>query len=204
MGDDRSPAPLAAFYSAPHRRRAANTVKSMACPGERPQEIYTPQPIVAALLRMWPHIELDPCHGPDSIVLARRHYYVPPTLIQTPAGRTKRIFRPGPGDSDGLSLAWDSFTYCNPPFALLREWMIKAALEARQHPEIAVLVPVRPHRTWWRDIRSTASATAWLNPVTFVDYPSAFPAPLALLYWGRLLENFKSAIAHYDLGSVEV
>ncbi len=190
-----APEALASLYSAPHRRRArAKTAKALVGGGERPQQIYTPQTIIDAILRVWPHIALDPCSGPDSIVPAACRCYV----SEKPDGK----FTPGPGEIDGTKLPWVDHTYANPPFRFLKQWLGKARTEGAVC-EVMMLAPVRPHRVWWREARESAAATAWLNPVIFRDYKSGFPVPMALLYWGELVEVFTWSIESAGLGDVE-
>lgn len=163
-------------------RARRNTVKSMASPGERPQEIYTPQSIIDVCLEVWPEgIAMDPCSGPDSIV---------PATIKLDGSEGK----------DGLKTDWAPFTYVNPPFKYLKQWLEKAEnevvrlVENSQHPEIILLCPVRTHRVWYRrTLDGCRVTTVFLDPLKFHGYAQAFPAPLALHYWGSRKAEFLHA-----------
>ncbi len=207
------PDALKAFYGAGNAKRAAeaelptladkaeerrkNTAKSMIAPGTRKQEIYTPPVLIEAILKVWPHIALDPCSGPESIVGAQRSFYTPPSVVLTPTGKQKIVYIPVGGDSvDGLTTEWVDYTYANPPYKLLKDWLLKARVEGDiQEREVMMLVPARGHRTWFRDVLASASEVCDLNPVKFVGYKSAFPAPLLMVYWGAFREIFKNAFS---------
>jgi hypothetical protein len=148
--------------------------------GKRKQTVYTPQLIIDAVLEVWPHIALDPCSGPRSIVPARR-----------------RVARP----QDGLAVRWPKYTFVNPPYDQLKAWLAHKP----RHRETMLLVPVRSQRPWWRDLVFHAEAderpaVCWLDPVTFRGYDDQFPAPLCVLYSGDRLPAFGRAFA--ELGSV--
>lgn len=145
---------------------------------ERKQEILTPQCIIDVCLKVWGHIELDPCGHPDSIVPAHCKTYE--------AG-------------DGLSHPWVAQTYINPPYKDLKAWL---GYGAHQPNEQIWLVPVRTHRWWWRSWRDSLDAYCELNPVKFVGYTSYFPAPLLLGYWGDSVSEFENA--SQGLGTVYI
>jgi hypothetical protein len=169
---------LQAFYGAREESRK-NIAKSMIGPGDRPQEIYTPLPIIIALLQVWPKIALDPCSGPDSLVPAETKWCVPP---RKEGKRT--VFIAQDNEVDGLCEPWQDYTYVNPPYADLKVWLAKCK-EQGQTYEVATLVPTRGHRRWFRKAALSAALVVDLDPVKFVGYKSTFPAPLCLLYWGE-------------------
>lgn len=145
---------------------APRALRSLYGYGERPQEILTPMSVLAPLLAEWGSIELDPCACDASIVPAAMRYYGPPR------------------DAGGLVLPWLDRTYCNPPFKDLKAWLARAREESMRGLRIAVLAPVRTHRAWFRNALDSATRVQWLDPVKFVGYDQAFPAPLCLLRWG--------------------
>jgi len=163
-------------------RARKNTAKSMICPGERKQEIYTPQCIIDGLLKLWGDIYLDPCSGPESLVPAQCHY----------SGICL--------EDDGLQNRWMPRTYVNPPFKHLKFWLLKAQQEAVSFPNIVLLCPTRHHRKWFRAALRSADCTIYLNPLKFHGYKQAFPAPLCLIGWNVTVERFKDAFK--DLGEV--
>lgn len=183
---------LKAFYGARESSRK-NTVKSLVSPGERPQEIYTPQCIVDALHRVWPHIALDPCSGPGSIVQALDTYHVPMRYRQTKSGKLRPYYEASGDEVDGLVADWVDYTYANPPYRELQKWLKKAELEGERGLEIAMLAPTRGNRTWFRDACRRATSVIELDPLTFLGFKSAFPAPLCMLYWGASKSTFEFA-----------
>jgi len=149
----------------------------------RQQEILTPPIILEAILQVWGHIEHDPCPSPGS----------PATIVAKTSS------------TDGLKKIWPFCTYANPPFDSLGKWMAHAEHSAMDGGingprEIMILAPVRTHRNHWCRIAARSTRIAWLRPVTFVGYPNAFPAPLAMLYWGNCGNSFARAfepLAHH-------
>lgn len=193
-----APKALRSGYGASDRqKRRDSSVKSLASPGERPQEIYTPSELVEPLREVWGTIELDPCWGPGSIVNATRTCYVPPRISLSSTGAPKITFQAAPDELDGLTTPWCDYTFVNPPFKYLEQWLRKAEHEALYFGhEIAVLCPARAHRKWFRRLTRSADAVIDLDPVKFVGYRSAFPVPLVLIYWGCRPSMIANAYAH--------
>lgn len=186
---------LGGLYNSTSTAKHNATVKSLTSPGERPQEIYTPQYIVDAILKVWGTVQFDPCWGPGSLVPSLTHAYVPPRYEIPAVGKPKLVFRAAEDEEDGLVVAWPDRTYVNPPFKFLKAWMAKARSEARSGAEIMLLCPVRPHRVWWRQTHVEASAVCYLNPVKFEGYKSTFPQPMCLMYFGAMGHLFEAAFA---------
>jgi len=157
--------------------------KVFTLPGERNQAIFTPPEILDPIRALWRGIALDPCGHVDAITDAEDTYML--------------------GERSGLIEPWLDRTYCNPPYNDLKSWLAKAYAE-RGRGRIMCLIPVRPHRKWWRDYASTVDAICWLGPVKFVGYTQVFPAPLCLTYSapGKALPpySFRDLFSH--LGSV--
>lgn len=172
-----APKSLKSFYGAraehePERVQARkNTAKSMISPGERPQEIFTPPEILEPLRTAWGGIALDPCGHPDAVVGADETWYG----HQVQVG--KRLRWAGPGTEQ----PWRDRTFVNPNYDDLPPWFDHALA---QYGRWCMLIPVRPHREWWRVLATSVDAICWLNPVKFVGYSSGFPAPLCLAYRG--------------------
>jgi len=135
----------------------------------RPQDVNTPQHIVDAISWVWPEgIALDPCSNATSIVPAARRIILP---------------------EDGLAVDWPDRTYANPPFGTLKEWLPKGA----QFYEHLILAPVRTHRVWWCSAAVRTSRICWLRPFAFLGEKHAFPAPLAMFYFGIRTYEFERA-----------
>lgn len=146
--------------------------------GKRNQTVYTPQSIVDALLRLWPEgIAMDPCSGPDSIVPALWN-------LMPPINGCKYDKKAGPAFIE----YWPERTYVNPEFDNLQPWILQFC----ESIECVLLVPVRTHRKWWRDLLRCGADICWLDPLRFVGYEQSFPAPLALCYRG--VRDFEAAV----------
>lgn len=153
------------------------------------QTIYTPQCVIDAVLEVWPEgIACDPCAGPESLVPAFMR------VFESGRVRTATLLDTAP-DMDGGGLDpdffWPNRTFVNPPYCDLKTWLPKCAAT----DECIALVPVRTHRTWWRDAVLQAPVVCLLNPLKFVGYPSTFPQPLAAMYFGHRTTTFRRAFA---------
>lgn len=140
-------------------------------PAQREQEILTPQSIIDICNTLWGRIVLDPCWCENALT-------DPIHKFQLPA-------------QDGLLNSWLRYTFINPPYKDLQAWLAHGLL---QPLEQIWLVPVRTHRTWWRQWRDRLDAYCELNPIKFVGYEQMFPAPLLLGYRGAKPEEFLDAI----------
>jgi hypothetical protein len=170
-----APKPLRSFYGASDRLKNRTRTLIGSPDTERPQEIFTPEILLDAIDLVWPEgIALDPCPHPDSPVFNRaKSFYCE-------------------GVECGLSHPWEPFTYANPPFKYLKDWLAKALDEyVSGTREMMLLVPVRTHRKWFRAACLLADDTCWLDPVTFEGYPTSFPAPLCMLYYGERKDRFR-------------
>lgn len=182
---------------------ATRTRECVAMPGKREQTIFTPQVIIDVLLELWGTIEYDACHGEPGVVLtalgraAKKAGTVPPDReLQVMCGLAVPVESIVPAkrrtSTRGLLDPWCHATYCNPPFGTLNDWLKYSGKQPVSH---VMLVPVRPHRKWWREWAKTAELI-YLNPLTFLGYDQSFPAPLCLAHRcprerGRLAEICK-------------
>jgi len=149
---------------------------------DRPQGVNTPRLIIDAILKIWPEgIELDPCANATSIVPARKKLYIPDI----------------PG-INGLTESWPDFTYANPPYKTIKEWL-RMCETGREH---IMLAPVRTNREWWCKSASRARIICWLRPFAFLGHDQPFPASLAMLYYGLRIDKFKGAFRH--LGTIGI
>lgn len=157
---------------------------------EREQTVFTPDLILDPLRSVWGGILFDPCAGPDGLV------WVECTLCKG-TGRTKAGKACTPGSlqrssvnathsirepDDGLRYVWIDRTFVNPPFGTLEEWL---APQTAGLARVEWLVPVRPHRRWWRAWARTCDALIFLNPFAFKGHAQTFPAPLCAGYRGH-------------------
>lgn len=160
----------------------------------RPNNINTPGFLFEAILNLWPEgIELDPCSNAYSWVPARNRI-----LGKTVDGKLCLV---GVGDwkyrqhPNGLSIDWPNFTYANPPFNTLREWLYKP-VPGREH---LLLAPCRPNRRWYCEAIGTFPVTCWLKPFPFDGHTQAYPTPLGLSYWGTRIKEFNRIFSRYGV-----
>jgi hypothetical protein len=64
-----------------------------------------------------------------------------------------------PSGVDGLTIAWPSVTFCNPPYSRLKTskrnglgWVEKAHIEACKGKTVVLLIPARTDTSWHHDI----------------------------------------------------
>lgn len=169
-----APKAIKAFYGARAHDARKNTVKAHISPGERPQEVFTPETVLEILYRAWGSIALDPCGHPDALVTADEVW----TGIKVDTGRSKPTW-----DGPGLRQPWRDRTYWNPPFCDLEAWIRHALYQPERW---CGLFPARTHRTWCLEaLRAGAvDGVCWLRPVTFEGYDQANPDRLVLAYRG--------------------
>ena len=95
-------------------------------------------------------IDLDPCAG-----------------ISTNIGTENFVLENG---QDGLSLEWEGFAYCNPPFSQKEEW----ASRMIEHGNGILILPERGSAPWFGPI-ANASGAYWVmgKKINFVGGPSS-------------------------------
>lgn len=166
---------------------ATRTRECVAMPGKREQTVFTPQVIVDVLLKLWGSIEYDCCHGEPGVVLtatgreAKKAKRLPPDqAMQVALGFAVQVESIVPArrrtSTRGLIDPWPRHSYANPPYGTLAEWLDWSLKQFEPH---VMLVPVRPHRKWWRKW-ARERQIIYLNPLTFLGYDGSFPAPLCL------------------------
>lgn len=139
------------------KRNALDSLHDGGLTGKREQEILTPPWLCELLVKQWGCIALDPC-SPETPNVGALCYYT----------------------HSGLDADWLDGTYCNPPYGDLKLWLAKACEEAKQGHRLALLVPARTSRKWYRK----ALDGRWvveLDPLKFVGFDAGFPAPLHLI-----------------------
>jgi len=196
----------------PGHVNATRTRECVAMPGTRNQVILTPQCIVDALRHLWSEgIEFDPAHAEGSLLGARRWtdayglctYWPDRTYCNPPYGAS--LFDASPkyrellkaeqeirADAKRLEvpIVWPEGLPLKK--AGLQHWL-KQQIE--HSGESVLLAPNRTHRKWFRAWRAKCDALVELNPITFVGFDQAFPAPLVLGYVGDRIDAFYAAFA---------
>lgn len=138
---------------------------------DRPQDVFTPQFLIDAILRVWPEgIALDPCANRDAIVPANRYLY-----------------------ELGETTEWPDRTYLNPPYAFLKKWCQRL----KGGSEHMMLAPVRANRLWMVRALSEATVQCWLKPFAFHGFHQSFPTPLTMAYYGDRIDAFREAFAEH-------
>lgn len=141
------------------KRELVRTIRARECvamPGIREQTICTPDEILDPLRAIWRGIDMDPCAAPGRSIGAAQEIRLP---------------------QDGLRVRWPDRTFVNPPYGELSRWLEP---RADWQDRWCWLVPVRSQRKWWREWARSLGTLIYLNPVKFVGYKQAFPAPLCL------------------------
>lgn len=194
---------------------ATRTRECVAMPGVREQRVLTSQPIIDGLLQFWPQgIAYDAAGAPGSLVGAAastekrglidpwpdRTYCNPPygISLRDPMNEAEpwareQVIRAEQREhvanckAEGLKAAALRFPKDSGlpiPKAGLADWLQMQLTMSLG--ESIMLVPNRTHRKWLRAWRQRCAALIELDPVTFVGFPQAFPAPLVLgLYTGN-------------------
>lgn len=167
-------------------------------PGPREQTVLTPEFLLAPLRTVWGGIVYDPCAAPEGPVWVACDY--------CKGTGTKKNGKPccdAPHGGwyeqtvnaeiecrlpvDGLAESWIDASFCNPEFAKLKQWLFPPI---EPDARVAWLVPVRPHRKWWREWARTVMVI-YLNPFAFVGHKQSFPAPMCIGYRGPEIEAIK-------------
>lgn len=171
-------------------------VATLSGAGEREQTVFTPPEILAVPRALWGgRIAYDPCHGHPGFVLTKkgRHATKADQIIREAPRRVPTDLREQIAqgfavyvesqvnaerrtDYQGLTAPWIDKTFCNPPYKTLEEWLEMSLKQTTDH---VILVPVRPHRVWWR-AWAREMEIVYLNPVKFMGHDQCFPAPLCL------------------------
>jgi hypothetical protein len=193
MNDDA----LKSMYGAGHVD-ATRTRECVAMPGKREQTIFTPANILDVVRQHCPggRIAFDPCHGEPQMSAkltasgrrAKRAGQItgkedPETLVSFRHAEWHRfeslVDAVRRTSTEGLTMTWCDWSFVNPPYGTLREWLEKSMASDAAH---FMLVPTRPHRVWWREWarRTPSGGMIYLNPVRFHGQDQAAPFPLVL------------------------
>lgn len=186
--------------------------------GPREQTVLTPQCIADRLLELWPQgVAYDPCWAPGTLVESLAHtstrglldpwpdrtYCNPPygSCYVAPADDAELIeaerLERAAAKAEGRKVRKPEGGWA--PKANLEDWLGKQLHYWFAYGRDSVmLVPNRTHRRWFRHWRNDVTAVIELDPLTFVGFKAAFPAPLVLGYCGYDAQRFLRAFG--DLG----
>ena len=155
---------------------AIRTRECVAFPGKREQEILTPPEILDPLRELWGGRPVFDPFGSE------RHAIADHTALLEDG-------------TDGQQWTWPDRTFGNPPYGELERAMVgtkrgkpDGATYYLDHVDGEIsrwcfLIPVRSHRKWWRRVANRDHVTVLeLDPVKFVGFDQAFPAPLCLMF----------------------
>jgi hypothetical protein len=159
--------------------------------GQR-QDWNTPQRYVAAVERMFGHVDLDPCWNEDSLVDAAVRYQLP--------------------EHDGLTSPWLSERiYVNPPYGrdpergtTIKDWLQRCADAARCGSEVVALIPVATNTSHWKEhIFGVASAVCFLAEprlrfrINGTEKNKGCPMAICFVYWGDRADDFEAIFGRY-------
>lgn len=137
-------------------------------PGRSRQDYRTPPALLAAVRRRFGIREfaIDLAASPDNTVAPLFYTATDDALVQ-------------PWRTKGGGWGW-----CNPPFAELEPWVMKAAHESKIGAKVLMLVPASI-ANWWRDWVDGWACVLLLNGrITFVGETKPYPKDCALLVYG--------------------
>jgi len=87
-------------------------------------------------------------------------------MIASTWGYTKDdMFDPCPVNyqQDGLSGVWKPVTYVNPPYTLLKEFVVKAIEESQAGNTTIMLLPAKTDQQWFHDIIDNGYEIVWIR-----------------------------------------
>jgi phage N-6-adenine-methyltransferase len=78
------------------------------------------------------------------------------------------------------------WAFCNPPYANIRPWAMKAYTESAKGAQIAMLTPASVGANWWADYVQDGAYTLFLNGrLTFTGETTPYPKDSAILLWTK-------------------
>lgn len=173
-------------------------------PGAREQTVLTPALVLDPLRSVWDVIAFDPSAPPPGPVWVACDLCEGTGIRKNARGRpcrcgpehgawyehTVRAIHECRLPENGLAKRWIDRTYCNPEYAVLEPWLDPATTEAAR---VAWLIPVRPHRKWWRAWARRCDLVVYLNPFAFVGHVQTIPIPICLGYRGADAAEIETA-----------
>jgi site-specific DNA-methyltransferase (adenine-specific) len=72
-------------------------------------------------------------------------------------------------DTDGLKQSWERWTFCNPPFSHIKQWVKKAVVEQEQGKYSVVVAPMLGMTAgWYKEVRQYCKTIVLSPRVAFV------------------------------------
>lgn len=91
---------------------------------------------------------------------------------------------------DGLSRAWGSRTYCNPPYGrAVNDWISKGYQEALSGKVVVFLLPARTDTRWWHDYCMKGEIRFLRGRLKFGDSKNSAPFPSAIVIFNSEVLN---------------
>lgn len=88
----------------------------------------------------------------------------------------------------GVNWNKEGWTWCNPPYANIEPWVIKAYQETSKGAQTVMLIPASVGSNWWKEWVNPYAYIVYLNGrITFVGAKDPYPKDCALLFytpWG--------------------
>ena len=84
---------------------------------------------------------------------------------------------------DGLNIAWENKTYCNPPYSKPLPWINKAIEENKKGKTIVLLLRMDTSTEWFKRLQENNAKFLWINKrLKFnTGKPANFPSMLVIL-----------------------
>jgi hypothetical protein len=147
------------------------------------KDYCTPPKYIAAILRVFPRIDLDPCSNNLSLVPAKARWILP--------------------DVDGLHTHWPvGHIFVNPPYGrdaqrktTIADWTARCVEAANRGAEVMALIPVATNTSHWKKYVFKATSVCFLADTRLRFYsegqelPTGAPMACAVPYWGTKYSN---------------
>ena len=91
---------------------------------------------------------------------------------------------------DALTRPWScgGWNFCNPPFADIEPWVMKAVSESQLGAQTCMLLPASVGSNWWANFVDGCAHVLFLNGrVTFVGHTKPYPKDIAILLYTKYI-----------------
>ena len=104
----------------------------------------------------------------------------------------------------GLTRSWGTVNYVNPPFSNIPAWISKALEEKAKGNKTVMLVPLRPHTKYWRQLVQPHVGTVifFTKRFAFQGYKDTAPMSICLLFFGFLPRELDVIPRNWQPGGV--